>query len=219
MWKTTTESAITSDMSTSLPFLSTSGCFLCMSHPTCAKKNPLLELCGSASVSLNLWCTRWSRTHCGMVFWNIVFGKIFKVAWFCIKNGYSEVGCTMAHCLIMNLQSLGGNAKVCASGQSCTKGLSLPLLAEVAQTAEELGSRPDRHRGCVRFFFSYLVYSDTRFGRLFCPFVLLLWNYFSPDMFLFFSYSWLSYLPGGWEAGIRISKIAIIRCTSVFPLH
>ena len=55
-------------MSTIFPFRSTSGCFVCMSQPTWAKKKPRCELCGSASVSLNLWCTRWSRTQSNIVF-------------------------------------------------------------------------------------------------------------------------------------------------------
>lgn len=50
-------------MSTFLPCLMTSGCFLQHNHPMWLKKNPRFELCGSASVSVYLWWTRWSRTH------------------------------------------------------------------------------------------------------------------------------------------------------------
>ena len=48
----------------------TSGCFLHISHPMWEKKNPLLALCGSALVSLYLWCTLWSRHHSIMWFYN-----------------------------------------------------------------------------------------------------------------------------------------------------
>jgi hypothetical protein len=62
-WKTTTKSSSKSLMSTTLPLLLTSGCFLRRSQPTCEKKKPRFALWGSASVSENLWCTLWSRAH------------------------------------------------------------------------------------------------------------------------------------------------------------
>lgn len=68
VWNCTSGSSLISDMSIVRPRLYTSGCLRCISQPTCAKKNPLFALCGSASVSLNLWCTLWSRTQSGMEF-------------------------------------------------------------------------------------------------------------------------------------------------------
>ena len=62
-WNLTTGSAQTSLTSTVFPFSITSFCFRAMSQPICAKKKPLLTLCGSALVSANLWCTRWSLAH------------------------------------------------------------------------------------------------------------------------------------------------------------
>lgn len=53
-------SAYRSLRSIPLPLVLTSGCFLQRSQPTWEKKNPRLALCGSASVSLYLWCTLWS---------------------------------------------------------------------------------------------------------------------------------------------------------------
>lgn len=67
-WNMTNESASKSDKSMVFPFAITSGCFLLMSHPMCEKKNPLLALCGSASVSLYLWCCLWSLTQMYMQF-------------------------------------------------------------------------------------------------------------------------------------------------------
>lgn len=61
--QTTTGSASTSLISMEAPFLITSGCFRTKSQPIWEKKNPLRALCGSASVSVYLWCTRWSLTH------------------------------------------------------------------------------------------------------------------------------------------------------------
>lgn len=61
-------SAYRSEKSKPFPFSLTSGCFLTSSHPTCAKKNPLLALCGSASVSEYLWWTLWSRDQSKMSF-------------------------------------------------------------------------------------------------------------------------------------------------------
>lgn len=65
----TTGSAITSRMSTLRASALKSGCFCTNSHPTCAKKNPRDELYGSASVSVHLWWTRWSRTHWNTLNW------------------------------------------------------------------------------------------------------------------------------------------------------
>lgn len=59
----TSRSASKSLMSTAFRFETTSGCGVIKSHPTCAKKKPLLTLWGSASVSLYLWCTLWSNAH------------------------------------------------------------------------------------------------------------------------------------------------------------
>jgi hypothetical protein len=63
-------------MSMFLPLLMTSGCFLLISQPMWEKKNPRLELWGSASVSLYLWCCRWSRTHMYKQFCNAIFQTI-----------------------------------------------------------------------------------------------------------------------------------------------
>ena len=62
-WKRTTGSASTSLISTWRPRLNTSGCFFIMSQPTWEKKKPRLLLWGSASVSVYLWWTLWSRTQ------------------------------------------------------------------------------------------------------------------------------------------------------------
>ena len=70
-WNATTGSAKISLISISRPFLITSGCFFCISHPQWEKNSPLFELWGSASVSLNLWWTLWSRTQSNIEFWNI----------------------------------------------------------------------------------------------------------------------------------------------------
>ena len=67
-WILHTGSSYRSLISKSRPRTLTSGCFFTMSHPICAKKNPLLALCGSASVSENLWWTRWSRAHSIILF-------------------------------------------------------------------------------------------------------------------------------------------------------
>jgi len=69
-WNATNGSFSRSDISLSFPFAMTSGCFLHNSQPTCEKKNPRFALCGSAFVSVNLWCTRWSRDHSNTLFWN-----------------------------------------------------------------------------------------------------------------------------------------------------
>lgn len=63
-------------MLTLAPNFFTSGCFLHISQPMCEKKKPLLALCGSALVSVNLWWTRWSRTHSKTLFWNAIVWKI-----------------------------------------------------------------------------------------------------------------------------------------------
>lgn len=68
-WNATSGSASRSDMSTPFPFALTSGCLRTSSQPTWEKKKPRFALWGSASVSLNLWCTLWSRAHSYMWFW------------------------------------------------------------------------------------------------------------------------------------------------------
>jgi len=60
-----------SDISMCLPLSLTSGCLRTISQPQCEKKNPRFALCGSASVSENLWCRRWSRDHSIMSFCHI----------------------------------------------------------------------------------------------------------------------------------------------------
>jgi hypothetical protein len=82
-WKRRTGSLRRSEMSRSLPFLLTSGCFRTNNHPTCAKKNPRFALWGSASVSENLWWTLWSRAHSMTSFFNwiaeiAIQGKIIR---------------------------------------------------------------------------------------------------------------------------------------------
>lgn len=74
LWKSKAGSWSKSLMSTFAPILFTSGCFLINSQPTCEKKKPRFELWGSASVSVYLWCTRWSRTHFRMS-WNLAESK------------------------------------------------------------------------------------------------------------------------------------------------
>lgn len=66
-----------------LPFSMTMGCLRHTSQPTWEKKNPLLALWGSASVSLYLWWTRWSRTH--------------SYTWFCGRDMYYEYNMMKAH--------------------------------------------------------------------------------------------------------------------------
>lgn len=56
-------SASRSLMSTNFLFSSTSGCGVSTSQPTWENRKPRRASCGSASVSLYLWCTRWSRAH------------------------------------------------------------------------------------------------------------------------------------------------------------
>lgn len=75
-WIMTSGSFSRSLMSMFLPLLMTSGCFLLISQPMWEKKNPRLELWGSASVSLYLWCCRWSRTHMYKQFCNAIFQTI-----------------------------------------------------------------------------------------------------------------------------------------------
>lgn len=81
-WNITTGSASKSERSTVFPLIRTSLCFLTISHPMCEKKNPLLALCGSASVSVNLWCTLWSLVHSWMSFCRavvcIIISRILK---------------------------------------------------------------------------------------------------------------------------------------------
>lgn len=67
-WNITIGSLRKSLMSMVAPFAFTSGCFRTNNHPMCAKKNPRFELCGSASVSVNLWWTLWSRTWTNFTF-------------------------------------------------------------------------------------------------------------------------------------------------------
>lgn len=77
-WNTTTGSSKRSLQSIKFPFLITSGCFFIISQPTWEKKKPLFALCGSASVSENLWCTRWSRTQSNKEFWKYIRNQKFK---------------------------------------------------------------------------------------------------------------------------------------------
>lgn len=69
LWNITTSSAFKSDRSSFLPFSMTSGCLRTSSQPMWEKKKPRLALWGSASVSENLWWTRWSLAHSNMSFW------------------------------------------------------------------------------------------------------------------------------------------------------
>lgn len=62
-WNMSSGSVSRSDMSIPFPFSLTSGCLRTSSQPTWEKKKPRLASWGSASVSLNLWCTLWSRAH------------------------------------------------------------------------------------------------------------------------------------------------------------
>lgn len=63
-------SASRSLMSTTLRLATTSGWGVNTSQPTCANQKPRLALCGSESVSLYLWCTRWSSAHMCTCRWN-----------------------------------------------------------------------------------------------------------------------------------------------------
>lgn len=68
--KRTTGSLSTSDMSIFLPFARQLGCFFFISQPMCEKNRPRFALCGSAGVSLYLWCTLWSLTQaCSLFFY------------------------------------------------------------------------------------------------------------------------------------------------------
>ena len=68
-WNAKSGSDSKSSMFTLAPNFFTSGCFLHINQPIWEKKNPRLALCGSAFVSVNLWWTRWSRTHSITLFW------------------------------------------------------------------------------------------------------------------------------------------------------
>lgn len=61
--KATTGSEVMSSILICRPLEWTSGCLRIINQPTCEKKKPRLLLCGSASVSENLWWTRWSLTQ------------------------------------------------------------------------------------------------------------------------------------------------------------
>lgn len=63
LWNLTTGSSSRSVKSSFLPFSMTSRCLRMKSQPMWEKKKPRRALCGSASVSEYLWCTRWSRLH------------------------------------------------------------------------------------------------------------------------------------------------------------
>lgn len=52
-----------SDMSTALRLASTAGWGVSTSQPTCENQKPLRASCGSEFVSLNLWCTLWSKAQ------------------------------------------------------------------------------------------------------------------------------------------------------------
>lgn len=79
LWNARTGSASRSEMSSPLPLAITSGCFLHKSQPTCEKKNPRVALCGSASVSEYLWCTRWSLAQCNAQSWNAIVLNTAKI--------------------------------------------------------------------------------------------------------------------------------------------
>lgn len=76
-WNMTNQSASISLMSIVFPLTMTAGCFLLINHPTWEKKNPLLALCGSASVSLYLWCCLWSLTQMYRQFYKEII-KLYK---------------------------------------------------------------------------------------------------------------------------------------------
>jgi len=63
LWNITTPSALRSLSSSLRPFSITCGCLRTSNQPMWEKKNPLRALCGSASVSENLWWARWSLAH------------------------------------------------------------------------------------------------------------------------------------------------------------
>lgn len=62
-WNATKGSCMRSLQTIVAPLAVTLGCLRTTSQPMCEKKNPRRELYGSASVSVNLWCNRWSLTH------------------------------------------------------------------------------------------------------------------------------------------------------------
>jgi len=68
-WNMAYGSISMSVMSIFLPFSMTSGCLRTINHPMCEKKNPRDALCGSATVSLYLWCCRWSLIQTYKQFW------------------------------------------------------------------------------------------------------------------------------------------------------
>lgn len=58
-----TGSAAMSLISILLPYSFTAGSRLTISQPIWEKKNPRVASCGSAHVSVYLWCVLWSRIH------------------------------------------------------------------------------------------------------------------------------------------------------------
>lgn len=75
-WNMIQRSASKSLMSICFPYSITFGCFRTQSQPTWLNQKPRFELWGSASVSLNLWCWRWSRTQTHKQFWPTLVNKM-----------------------------------------------------------------------------------------------------------------------------------------------
>lgn len=75
-WNMAYGSISMSVMSIFFPFSMTSGCLRTISHPMCEKKNPRDALCGSATVSLYLWCCRWSLIQTYKQFWGSTTGQV-----------------------------------------------------------------------------------------------------------------------------------------------
>ena len=90
VWNASTGSPVISDISTCAPLAKTSGCLRCISQPTCEKKNPLLALWGSASVSLNLWCTLWSLTQSNIVFLDVYKRQLLGMIFYFLFSVYTK---------------------------------------------------------------------------------------------------------------------------------
>lgn len=92
-WNITIGSFSRSLMSTCCPLFVTSECFFIISQPICEKKKPLRESCGSACVSVNLWCTLWSRTHSWILFCIAIVCPIANIS----RNGHFALNALWAH--------------------------------------------------------------------------------------------------------------------------
>lgn len=84
-WNATTGSAHKSLTSINFPFSLDSAVRFIISHPQWEKKNPRLALCGSASVSENLWWSLWSRAHCTRGYYKNSFPQVIFIINYYLK--------------------------------------------------------------------------------------------------------------------------------------